>query len=91
MRVSLVLINFVTQILNFIVPILTPNWGMRTVAFTGVGITLMADIPIYGMMEKLQCYQPERSDEIVEMLSIYLNWRMNQLSYSQRRQMCADY
>ena len=63
---------------------------MHTVYFAGVGIPLMADIPVYGMMEKLHHYQPERRDELVEMLGIYLNWRMDQLSDGQRIQMCAD-
>ena len=63
---------------------------MRKIAFAGVVILLMEDIPVYGMMEKLHHYQPERRDELVEMLGIYLNWRMDQLSDGQRIQMCAD-
>ena len=62
---------------------------MRTVAFEVVGIPLMAYIPVYGMMENLQRSYPERCDEIVEMLVIYLNWRMHQLGDGQRRQTCS--
>jgi len=58
---------------------------MRTVAFAGAGVPLMADIPVHKMMEKLQNSYPERRDELVEMLGIDLNWRMHQLSDGQRR------
>jgi len=71
--------------LNFHRAYLDTDWGMRTVAFAGVGIPLMADIPVHGMMEKLQSSYPERRDELVEMLGIDLNWRMHQLSDGQRR------
>ena len=63
---------------------------MNTVVFAGVGILLMADIPVYGIMGKLQYSYSESRDELVEMLDIYLNWIMHQWSYGQRRQTCAD-
>ena len=62
---------------------------MRTVDFAGVGILLMVDIPVYGIMEKLQYSYPERRDELVERLGIDLNCRMHQLSDGQMRQNCA--
>jgi CCR4-NOT complex subunit CAF16 len=71
--------------LNFHRAYLDCDWGMRTVAFAGAGVPLMADIPVYAMMEKLQKMYPERRDELVEMLGIDLNWRMHQLSDGQRR------
>ena len=71
--------------LNFHRAYLDCDWGMRTVAFAGAGVPLMADIPVYGMMEKLQNSYPDRRDELVEMLGIDLNWRMHQLSDGQRR------
>jgi CCR4-NOT complex subunit CAF16 len=71
--------------LNFHRAYLDCDWGMRTVAFAGAGVPLMADIPVYAMMEKLQKQYPERRDELVEMLGIDLNWRMHQLSDGQRR------
>ena len=51
--------------INFHCASLDTVWGMRTVAFAGVGITLMADIPVYGMIKKLQRSYPERYDELV--------------------------
>jgi len=71
--------------LNFHRAYLDCDWGMRTVAFAGAGVPLMADIPVHGMMQKLQESYPERRDELVEMLGIDLNWRMHQLSDGQRR------
>lgn len=71
--------------LNFHRAYLDCDWGMRTVAFAGAGVPLMADIPVYKMMERLQQSYPERRDELVEMLGIDLRWRMHQLSDGQRR------
>jgi CCR4-NOT complex subunit CAF16 len=71
--------------LNFHRAYLDCDWGMRTVAFAGAAVPLMADIPVHGMMQKLQESYPERRDELVDMLGIDLNWRMHQLSDGQRR------
>jgi len=71
--------------LNFHRAYLDCDWGMRTVAFAGAGVPLMADIPVHGMMERLQASYPERRDELVDMLGIDLDWRMHQLSDGQRR------
>ena len=64
---------------------------MRTVSFADVGVPLMSYIPVYGVMEKLQSSYPKRRDDLVEILGIYLNWRMHQLSEAQRRQTFAYY
>lgn len=71
--------------LNFFRAYLDCDWGMRTVAFAGGGVPLQADVPVHGMMTKLQSQYPERRDEIVDMLGIDLNWRMHELSDGQRR------
>ena len=47
--------------------------GMNTFTFAGVGVLLMEDITVHGMMETLQHYYPERCDELVEMLGIDIN------------------
>jgi CCR4-NOT complex subunit CAF16 len=71
--------------LNFHRTCLDCDWGMRTVAFVGCSVPLMADIAVKNMMEKLQESYPSRRDELVELLGIDLNWRMHQLSDGQRR------
>lgn len=71
--------------LNFHRAYLDCDWGMRSIAFVGSAVPMMADIPVHKMMERLQQSYPERRDELVRMLGIDLNWRMNQLSDGQRR------
>ena len=39
--------------------------------------------------EKLQRFYPKRRDELFEMMVIYLNWIMHQLSGGQSRKTCA--
>jgi len=43
---------------------------MRTVAFAGYGCPLQADIPVHGMMTKLQSEYPERREELLKLLRI---------------------
>eukprot|EP01038_Epipyxis_sp_PR26KG_P008265 gene8265-11185_t len=71
--------------LNFERSYLDTDWGMRTVAFAGYGCPLQADIPVHGMMLKLQEEYPERRDELIKLLGIDPNWRMHQVSDGQRR------
>ena len=71
--------------LNFHRAYLDTDWGMRTVAFAGVGIPLMEDIPVHGMMEKLHHSYSKHCDEIVQILGKDLNRRMNQFSYGKMR------
>lgn len=71
--------------LNFDRSYLDTDWGMRTVAFAGYGCPLQADIPVFGMMEKLQAEYPERRDTLIKLLGIDTQWRMHQVSDGQRR------
>ncbi len=71
--------------LNFERAFLDTDWGMRTVAFAGYGCPLQADIPVHGMMKKLQQDYPERREELINLLGIDSNWRMHQVSDGQRR------
>jgi CCR4-NOT complex subunit CAF16 len=48
-------------------------------------VPLQADIPVSGMMSKLQNEYPERRDELLELLGVDLNWRMHKVSDGQRR------
>lgn len=71
--------------LNFERSYLDTDWGMRTVAFAGYGCPLQADIPVFGMMQKLQEEYPVRRDELLQLLGVDLKWRMHQVSDGQRR------
>jgi len=61
------------------------NWGQRTVAFSGHGIPLQADIKVSDMMQKLQASFPERRDALIKLLEINTEWRMHMVSDGQRR------
>lgn len=71
--------------LNFHRAYLDMDWGMRTVAFAGYQCPLQADIPVTGMMSKMQNEYPERRDELMELLGIDPTWRMHKVSDGQRR------
>ena len=58
--------------LNFERSYLDTDWGMRTVAFAGYGCPLQADIPVHGMMQKLQEEYPERRDLLIKLLGVDL-------------------
>lgn len=63
--------------LNFHRAYLDCDWGMRSVAFVGGAVPLMSDIPVYGMMEKLQASYPERRDELGKPDRRYLSIQMH--------------
>jgi CCR4-NOT complex subunit CAF16 len=63
---------------------------MRTVAFAGYGCPLQADIPVFGMMQKLQEEYPARRDELLDLLGVDLKWRMHQVSDGQRRRVQVE-
>lgn len=60
--------------LNFHRAYLDCDWGMRSIAFVGAAVPLMADIAVRNMMEKLQAEYPDRRDELIDMLGIDLDW-----------------
>lgn len=61
------------------------DWGRRTVAFTGHGCAINADVPVREMMQSLQEEYPQRRNELVQLLGVDLDWRMHMLSDGQRR------
>lgn len=71
--------------LNFIRAYMDTEWALRTVAFAGYGVPLQADIPVSGMMTKLQSEYPERRDELLDLLGVDPEWRMHRVSDGQRR------
>jgi CCR4-NOT complex subunit CAF16 len=60
--------------LNFHRAYLDCDWGMRSIAFVGAAVPLMADIAVRNMMERLQAEYPDRRDELLDMLGIDLDW-----------------
>jgi len=64
---------------------LATDWGRRSVAFTGHGLPLSADVAVRDMMADTQAAYLSRRDELVALLGVDLDWRMHQLSDGQRR------
>lgn len=71
--------------LNAMRSYLGTDWGRRSVAFTGHGCALQADIAVRNMMAEQQEAYKSRRDELVALMGIDLDWRMHQLSDGQRR------
>jgi CCR4-NOT complex subunit CAF16 len=77
--------SFRSTALNYRRQYMDADWGLRTVAFAGTGVSYQADIPVSGMMVKLQEEFPERRDYLIELLGIDMDWRMHKVSDGQRR------
>lgn len=62
----------------------------REVAFAGNAIPLSGDFPAGKMIENIRNVDPERRKELMEVLEINPNWKMNHVSDGQRRrvQLC---
>lgn len=71
--------------LNNVRAFLAGDWGRRTVAFTGHGCALQADIGVAEMMKDQQAAYIDRRNMLAELLGVDLEWRMHQLSDGQRR------
>lgn len=76
---------FYDNTLNNVRAFLAGDWGRRTVAFTGHGCALQADIGVNEMMKDQQAAYIERRDFLATLLGVDLEWRMHQLSDGQRR------
>jgi len=61
------------------------DWGKQTVAFSGYGLPMQADIGVNEMMLAGQAANPERRDLLLSLLQIDPKWRMHQVSDGQRR------
>ncbi|KAH3757744.1 abc transporter family protein [Pelomyxa schiedti] len=65
--------------------LLDPNWGLRTVAFSGCGVAYTTDLQVGQMMASLQKRFPERRERLLRMLGVSPEWHWNRLSDGQRR------
>ena len=66
--------------LNFHRVYLDTNWDMCKVSLVGIGIMLMIDINLHGMVENLQCSLTKHRNDIIEITGIDLYWIINHLS-----------
>lgn len=64
---------------------LSNDWGTRTVAYSGYNIPIMSAIKVNEMMVELRKKYSDRSDELIDVLGINLNWSLNSISEGQRK------
>ena len=70
--------------LNNDITFINNDWGMRAVAFCGV-TPLQSSLKVKEMMVKLKEQYPDRSDELIKVLDINPEWRLNSISEGQRK------
>jgi CCR4-NOT complex subunit CAF16 len=70
--------------LNNDITFINNDWGMRAVAFCGV-TPLQSSLKVNEMMVKLKEQYPERSNELIKVLDINPEWRLNSISEGQRK------
>ena len=70
--------------LNNDITFINNDWGMRAVAFCGV-TPLQSSLKVNEMMVKLKEQYSERSDELLKVLDINPEWRLNSISEGQRK------
>ena len=70
--------------LNRDITFINNEWGMQTVAFCGV-TPLQSSLKVKEMMVKLKEEYPERSNELLKVLDINPEWRLNGISEGQRK------
>jgi len=61
------------------------SWGLQTVSYTGYNMPLQSSLRVKEMMQKLQETYPDRSNELVKILDINLDWKLNSVSEGQRK------
>ena len=64
---------------------LNNDWGTRTVAYSGYNMPLQSGLKVDDMMVKLKEQYPERNQELIDVLKINTNWRLNEVSEGQRK------
>ena len=76
---------FRDTILNNNISYLSNDWGKRTVAYSGYDMPLQSGMKVKEMMVKLKETYPERNQELIEVLKINTEWKLNAISEGQRK------
>tara|TARA_B100000424_G_scaffold115071_2_gene86815 strand:- start:33248 stop:34075 length:828 start_codon:yes stop_codon:yes gene_type:complete len=71
--------------LNNNIAFLDNNWGMTSVAFAGYSLPLQSGLKVNDMMVKLKETYPERNKELIDVLNINTEWKLNCISEGQRK------
>ena len=70
--------------LNNKITFINNDWGKQTIAFSGVS-PLQSSLKVKEMMVKLKELYPERNKELIDLLKINPEWRLNAVSEGQRK------
>ena len=71
--------------LNNNIAFLDNNWGMTSVAFAGYSLPLQSGLKVGDMMVKLKETFPDRNKELIDVLNINTEWKLNCISEGQRK------
>ena len=71
--------------LNNHISFLDNQWGTTTVAYVGYNMPLQSGMQVKEMMVKLKQDYPERNEELINVLKINPEWRLNAISEGQRK------
>ena len=76
---------FRKTICNSFITYVNNEWGMRTVAYCGYNIPLQSSITVKEMSQHIKRQFPERNQELIKVLDINEEWRLNSISEGQRK------
>jgi len=61
------------------------HWGTQTVAYTGYNMPLQSSLCVKEMMQKLKETYPDRDRELLDILDVNPEWKLNAVSEGQRK------
>jgi len=76
---------FRKTICNSFITYINNEWGMRTVAYCGYNLPLQSSITVKEMSKHIKKQYPERNKELIKVLDINEDWRLNSISEGQRK------
>ena len=71
--------------LNKDLTIITNNWGTQTMAYSGYNMPLQSSLQVKEMMQAIKLEFPERNQELLNILDINPEWKLNSVSEGQRK------
>ena len=76
---------FRETICNSFINYVNNEWGMRSVAYCGYNVPLQSDIKVKDMSVHLKKLYPKRKNELLQVLDIDEEWKLNCISEGQRK------
>ena len=76
---------FRKTICNSFINYVNNEWGMRSVAYCGYNLPLQSDIKVKDMSVHLKKLYPKRKNELLHVLDVDEEWKLNCISEGQRK------